>query len=1124
LKKRCSLCQLICLLNSAMRIWVVYVIISAAFLLGSLQVGYGQTLEETYITTPAQTEDLKTILDQITRETGFLFTYPENMIREVKQVVVPAGTRSVSAMLDLALRDTGLRYWQSNRMVAIFKDLRPEEPEPEAPRVYTIQGHVTGSDGMPLPGATVLVKGEGNFTTTDTEGKFAIKATALDVLMVTSMTYKTKEVLVSGRALVDISLEENIAVLNEIVVNAGYWSVKERENTGNISWLSEEQIRRRMTTANSVSLLSGQMPGVFVQQRSGLPGGGYDLTIRGKNSLRSEGNYPLYLIDGVPYPASSVSSQAVGGAAITNSSPLSHINPADIERIEVLKDADATAIYGSRGANGVVLITTKRGQPGKTSLDINVYQGTGQITRTMPLLNTRQWVAMRKEAFKNDHVEIRPEQVFQDRFGEDSVILSTAPDITEWDTTRNVDWQKELLGGVARITQAQIGVNSGTEQTQFYFGGGFYKETTVFPGDFGMVRGSGHFNLNHRSTNNRFKLGFTASYMITSNKLPAQDFTGKALELAPNAPDLYSEDGSVNRSWERYWFNPAMLLERLYKSTTDNLMASGFMSYSILPGLTLKNTFGYTKLATSEVNTTPISSQQAPSGVAPSTLKGSSGHADNSIHTWISEPQIEFEHMIGLGKLSVLAGATYQESILSQKTLYASGYTSDPLIESLTAATSIETVIDAYDKYRYNAVFGRINYNWDGKYILNLTGRRDGSSRFGPGNRYGVFGAAGASWIFSREWWIEDRLTWLSFGRLRASYGTTGSDQIGDYQFLDAYASNDLVYYGTSTTAPTRLVNSDYSWEVNRKLEAALRVDLFRDRLMMEASWYSNRSTHQLIGKSVSEATGFDQVQMNWPVEVLNTGWEFLVSSVNVASDRFSWRTSLNVTLPRNELKSFPDLENSSYANVYAVGYPLSVRKMYKFTGVNSQTGLYDFEDVNADGVINNKDRQSFNVGIYAYGGLQNTIVYNAWELDVYLQWVNQDAYNGLFGILAYPGTRTSNQSAAILDRWQEPGDDARFSAFSQNTDLAKAQSFANFRNSDRTVSDASYIRLRNVSLAYHLRREWIERMHLKQCKLYVQGQNLATWTRYLGSDPETQDVRTAPPLRLVSVGVQLTL
>lgn len=1078
-------------------------------------------LEETYITTTAETADLKVILDKISRETGFLFTYPENLVRDVRNIAVPAGTRTVSAMLDLVLRNTGLRYWQSNRMIALFKDLEQKPEEPEVRRTYTVRGGIADQNGMPLAGATVVVKGEGTYTVTDPEGKFAVKATGVDVLVVSLLSYRVKEVMIGGRAVVDIQLEEDAAVLSEIVVNAGYWNVKERENTGNISWLSEEAIRRQPVT-NPLGLLSGQMPGVFAQQRSGVPGGGYDLTIRGRNSLRGEGNYPLYLIDGVPFPAVTITSLASASEALNNGSPLNNVNVGDIERIEILKDADATAIYGSRGANGVVLITTRKGRPGKTGVDLNVYQGVGQVTRTMQLLNTQQWVEMRKEAFRNDAVAIQPEHVIQTNAGPKTV-YSNAPDLTEWDTTRYTDWQKKFLGDPARITQVHLSVNSGTEQTQFYLGGSFYRETTVFPGDFGMLKGSGHFNLNHRSVNDRFRLGLTTSYVIIDNELPRIDFTRYTLTLPPNAPDLYNEDGTLNRSQPQYLINPAMNLNSLYKGASENLMVSGFFGYEVLRGLTLKNTFGYTQLSARDIGTTPISAQ--PFDPSNNEINGFAVYGNNSIHTWISEPQLEFERLVGPGTLSVLAGATYQESILAQTSILASGYTSDALIENLTAATVLETIEDNYARYRYNAVFGRINYNWDGKYILNITGRRDGSSRFGPGNRYATFGAVGASWVFSREPWIEDRLRWLSFGRLRASYGTTGSDQIGDYQFLDAYASNDLSYYGTSTIAPTRLVNSKYSWEVNHKLEAALRLDAFRDRLMVEASWYRNLSTNQLIGKELSEATGFSEVQWNAPVAVLNTGWELVVSSVNISTDNFSWRSSVNVTLPKNKLLSFPGLESSSYANTYAIGYPLSMTKTYRFTGVDPQTGLYTFDDVNNDGLLNKLDRQPTTMAISMYGGFQNTILYKAWEFNVHLQWVKWDGLNGLGSSLAVPGAKIGNQPSVVMNRWEGPGDEgAAFQRFTRGSTSQDLRSFIDFKSSDRMISDASYLRVKNVSLAYHLRPAWAERLHLKQCKVYAQAQNLATWTNYLGADPEIQNARVAPPLRVVSLGVQLTL
>jgi TonB-linked SusC/RagA family outer membrane protein len=1078
------------------------------------------------MSTPAQTEDLKVILDRITRETGFLFTYPENMVRDVRQVSIPAGTRSVSATLDLALRGTGLRYWQSNRMVAIFKDMKKdeEEEEPKEKPLYTVSGLVADVNGMALPLATITVKGMGTNTIADAEGHFLIKARAADVLVVSLMSYKAREIPVEGRSVVTVQLEDDVAVLNEIEVSTWYWSSKERENTGNISWMKEEQIRRTSVT-NPIATISGQMPGVFVRQRSGLPGGGYDLTIREKNSLRSQGNYPLYLVDGVPYPATTMSSQAVGGTAIPFSSPLTYISPSDIQRIEILKDADATAIYGSRGANGVVLITTKKGVEGETKINVNVNQGTGEPTRLMPLLNTSQWIALRQEAFRNDGKEPRKEHIPPPNASPtDRAVYSDAPDLNVWPATRNTDWQRKFLSNPARFTEAQLSVNSGTKQTQFYFGGNFRKENTVFPGDFGALRGSGHFNLNHRSNNERFKMSFTATYLINYNKLPKIDFTPMALTLPPNAPELYGDDGQLNLTQPYYWTNPLLALRQLYKSTSDNMMMSGAFSYVLVPGLTLKVPFGYTKVGTQEVSTVPISSYpESPTGEK---FLGSSVHGDNSVHTWITEPQIELEKNISRGKLSMLAGGTFQESTLSANTLSAQGYTSDGLLESLNGAALIQTVEDYDAKYRYIASFARINYNWQGKYILNLTGRRDGSSRFALGSRFANFGAVGASWIFSEEKWMKGLQPWLSFGKLRGSYGKTGSDLIGDYQFMDLYADDGLKYDKIRATPPTQLPTSRYSWESNRKLEAALRLGFLNERVMIETSWYRNESSQQLVGENLTYITGFRTVQWNAPVVVLNTGWEFLINTVNVSTGNFSWRSSANLTIPKNKLASFPDLNLTSYKNQYEVGYPLSLTKTYHVTGVDPQTGVYVIEDVNQDGKFDTNDLQPLKSRSHDfYGGLQNTLIYKALELDFSFQFVRQTGFNYLQSLLTIPGFRNGNQPRYVLDRWQKPGDQVSIQKFTQDPSGDATNAYRNVQaNSDMIISDASFVRLKSASLTYHLRPAWIERLRLTRCSLYVQGQNLYTWTHYLGSDPETQDGRILPPLRTVSFGVQLTL
>jgi TonB-linked SusC/RagA family outer membrane protein len=644
----------------------------------------------------------------------------------------------------------------------------------------------------------------------------------------------------------------------------------------------------------------------------------------------------------------------------------------------------------------------------------------------------------------------------------------------------------------------------------------------VFPGDFGSLRGSGHFNLNHRSNNERFKFSLTATYLINNSKLPKIDFTAAALSLPPNAPELYGDDGQLNLTEPYYWTNPLLALRQLYKSTSDNMMVSGAFSYVLSPGVTLKAPFGYTKVGIQEVSTVPISSQRETGGK----LLGSSVHGDNAVHTWITEPQIELEKNIGRGKLSMLAGGTFQESTLNANTLAAQGYTSDGLLESLNGAALIQTVEDYDAKYRYIASYARINYNWQGKYILNLTGRRDGSSRFALGSRFANFGAVGASWIFSEEKWMKRLQPWLSFGKLRGSYGKTGSDLIGDYQFMDLYADDGLRYDKISATPPTQLPTSRYSWESNRKLEAALRLGFLNERVMIETSWYRNESSQQLVGENLTYITGFRTVQWNAPVVVLNTGWEFLINTVNVSTGNFSWRSSANLTIPKNKLASFPDLKLTSYKDQYEIGYPLSLTKTYHITGVDPQTGVYVTEDVNKDGQFDNADLLPLkSLSHDFYGGLQNTLIYKALEFDFSFQFVKQTGFNYLQSYNVPPGFQNGNMPIYVLNRWQKPGDQTDIQKFTQNPFGDTYKAFLNSNNNgDMSISDASFVRLKSASLTYHLRPAWIERMHLTRCSLYVQGQNLYTWTHYLGSDPETQDARVLPPLRTVSFGVQLTL
>ncbi|WP_297332248.1 TonB-dependent receptor [Flavobacterium sp.] len=489
-----------------------------------------------------------------------------------------------------------------------------------------------------------------------------------------------------------------------------------------------------------------------------------------------------------------------------------------------------------------------------------------------------------------------------------------------------------------------------------------------------------------------------------------------------------------------------------------------------------------------------------------------------SQRSWNFEPQLEFTRRLGPGDLQVLGGLTFQERTAHALQLSGTGFANNNLIDNLSAATTVYILADSEVLYRYNAIFGRLNYNIDGKYILNLTGRRDGSSRFGPGKRFANFGAVGGAWIFSKEKIFADMQTALSFGKLRGSYGTTGSDQIGDYQYLSTYQATGVPYQGVVGLQPVRLFNPDFSWETNKKLEFAVELGFLKDRLYLTAAHYRNRSSSQLVGIPLPTMTGFPSIQANLDATVQNTGWEFDFRTIILDTGKWNWTASANVTFARNKLLRYDGLESSTYAEQYIIGQPLDIVKVYHNTGVDQQTGLYTFQDYNGDGQITWPEDSQKIVSLTPdyYGGLQNSLSYKNWSLDFLLQFVKQQGYNH-FNTGAIPGL-PDNQPAAVVSAWQSgsPSDIQLYTAGYNNEAL---DAFYNFIGSDGVISDASFLRLKNLSISYTLPKEWLPST---SCRLYFQGQNLLTLTKFKGADPENQTRGSLPPLRTLSFGVQI--
>ena len=1055
------------------------------------------------VTFSGENVPVKSVFAVVEKQTGYVFFFKQGLLENTKPVTIHASGLPLEKFLNEMLKDQQLEYSIKNKNIIVRSLSKLEHLSSVPPSILssppiTVRGRIVNENGEPVV-ASVMVKGTTKGVTSNNQGIFEMYDVDDEaVLVFSAANIETREIrladnpAISSGALASISVVTRVETMNDVVINKGYYSEKKKMSTGNVSKVSSGVISSQ-PVSNPLTALSGRVPGLYITQSSGTPGSEIILQIRGMNSLRSNGNQPLFIIDGIPYPVSPVNRTA--GVFLT---PFQNLNPADIESIEVLKDADATAIYGSRGSNGVILVTTKKGSIGKARMDINAYTGFGKVTSMPKLLNTHQYLDMRHEAFRNDGVT--PQFYDYDVSG-------------AWDTTRYTNWPKLLIGNASSVTDAQLSLSGGENNTKFLLGGGYHKETSVMPGDFSDSKLSMRFSLTNTSANKKLVTQFSGSYLYEKNTLPIRS-PAFYFSTPPDSPPLYDSTGGLN--WENNTFdNPLGVLRQRAVAKTNNLIANLEVSYQIVRGLQFKNAVGINLITINQILLAPASSVfplYRPYTPSSTTFVS----ADN--RTWIDEPQLSYTSALGQGKLDAVVGLTFQDSRQNNTSLKATGFSSENVMENISAASVIEQTLTNFTDYRYSALFGRVGYRLKERYILNLTGRRDGSSRFGPGKRTAQFGAVGAAWIFSSEPFMQNGP--LSFGKLRVSYGTSGNDQIKDYGYLNLFASDYRLYLGGRTIAPSQLFDANYSWETNRKFEGGLDIGFLHDRIIIAASYYRNRSSNQLVGLSLPGITGFSSVSYNLPATVQNSGVEIEVNLVPVKRQKFSWESNFNLSFPRNKLLSYPNIAASDYAYKFEVGKSLFLQKLYHYTGIDPQTGVYTYQDVNKDGSLSYPgDILGLADWTQRYsGGWQNTIRIGHVDVAVFFQYVKQTNYNYLNTSFGAPGM-VGNQPVEVLDRWQKPGDLAPVQRFSQDYGSSYS-AYNNAGSSNLASGDASYIRLKNVSVSYHFSNNWVRKAGLNNAKVYVQGQNLATITRYKVFDPETRG--GLAPLRILTGGFQL--
>ncbi|MBB2148128.1 SusC/RagA family TonB-linked outer membrane protein [Pedobacter gandavensis] len=1069
---------------------------------------------------------LEKALKLIRQQSGYDILYDANVIRKPTVVQLNVKNGSLTDALNQCLTGSHFMYQIEENTILIREKSFLEDLKEKISHHFdgtTIYGTVTTiKNDEALAGATIMVKRTKKAVYADAKGIFIIKdVLPTDTLVFSYIGYVTQNVAVGKESTYFMKMVETTNALDAVVVQA-YGRTTQRLTTGNIVRVSAADIDRQLVT-DPLLALQGMVPGLEISATNGLESSVPKVELRGRSSINSGySSEPLYIIDGVPLTvlktkslSYGVNAQAELSSGLDQSgitagiSPLSTLNPKDIESIEVLKDADATAIYGSRGGNGVILITTKRGQAGKTKLQAGFQQGVQIVATRWDMLNTEQYLAARTEAFKNDG--ITPTSI-------------NSPELLKYDQNRYTDWQEYAWGNTGKWTSFDAGLSGGDSKTNFRISTGLRRTKNITQVSGVNQSLSFSSNLSHKSADQRFKIDFSSQFSAAENN--TRNLDNVAL-LPPNAPEVYDEKGGLNFIPWQTDMSEFTSTKKESKNNMNLLNASLNLGYSLLKNLNFNLSMGYNSTGSNVRLITPLTAY------SPKVLASS----ESSIYTGVTavkniiiEPQAEYNTFIGKGKLNVLIGGTLQNNNTNVQNIRASGFESDEMLKSINSAKTY-VASERVLQYKYAGVFGRLNYNLENKYILNLNGRRDGSSRFGAGNRFGNFGSIGVAWIASEESWIKNNLpNAISLIKFRGSYGIVGKDNVGDYQYLTQWGTESNgsklpVYEGVSPMVPQIQPNADFRWQRDEKSEIAMNLSFFKDALSMDAALYSNYSNNQLLAYPIPGYTGFTTVVFNSPAEVKNSGIELSLSARIIDKKNFSWSTRFNFSKNKNVLVGYPNFEQSPYYAEYKIGQSLNNIYVFKNTGVDPQTGEYTYYDYSGDGQIKSvnyapkgtgdDDRGlAINTNPDFFGGMSHLFRYKDFSLSADFYYAKQK------GMLTISPSGNKNMSLYSYENtWHHPGDQAMYAKLTTQNKTTNNYSSA----SDLVYTDADYIRLRNLQFAYALPANKLKSLGLSALSLNATASNLFVITNYKGMDPATPQFGMIPQARTITLGLNCT-
>lgn len=989
-----------------------------------------------------------------------------------------------------------------------------------AQQQQTVKGIVKGPDGLPVIAANISQKGTNNATITDLYGNFTLNITGQHpVLVISYIGYVTTEVNVSGRAFIEVVLQEDVEALDEVVV-VGYGTMRKKDVTGAVSSVRTEDITKN-ATSNVMQAIAGKMSGVQVVQNSGTPGGDVSILIRGVGTINDAS--PLYVIDGVP----------VSGG-------MWYLNPNDVESIDVLKDASATAIYGSRGANGVVMVTTKQAQEGHTEINFDYSYGIQHTAKTYDMLNASQYAALHNEMRTNAGPEYSLNPAFSDPES-----LGTG---TDWMDAifRTAPMQKvnlSMLGGNQKISHAT--------SLGYYTQDGIMKNSSY-------NRLSLQSNISSKIVSNvtvRANVNLSAENRRTQ---PVSTVIQNAMRILPSIP-IQDENGEYagptgNAEWNGNALNPvAIINEQNYRMKGFRMLSNISLEWEIIKGLKFKTTggaeLGY------DYNNSYIPKYKWGMNESKNTMQTVSS-AYEQLYLW--DNTLNYDKSFGKHRINAMVGTSYQEYKKESVSASGSGRASE-LTTELDNATKATDVGGNSLRWALMSYMARLHYSYDDRYLVTATFRADGSSKFGKDNRFGYFPSFAAAWNIGNESFMQS-VKPISQLKLRAGYGQTGNQNIGAYAFADKLSVNGVYNFGSQRGFESNLVNLIYpyllsnpsvKWEAVEQYNVGVDIGFLKNRIVANLDFYVKNTRDMLTKKPVPQTSGTSLEQADWPPvnigKVLNRGFEFTINTKNFVGE-FKWETNLNMSFNHNEVVSIGGPEILNGVSLIREGQPINSFYGYKlgggyqtldevFTGPvmenraadkashnpykNTSPGDMWFVDVDGNGEINDLDRTVIgNPSPDCIFGFNNTFSYKNFDLSIFFQ--------GALGNQVWNGVRAShesmnstyNQLASTLERWTGEG------TSSSMPRAIYADPNNNSRASTRWLENGSYAKLKNLTFGYTLPENWTNRAKVKALRLYVSFDNLCTITNYSGLDPEVGlsglDYGVYPSARTYMFGVSV--